>query len=84
METEELKREVGKVLTSLQDINPDEVSKEDGSMDFKKLEARQEVRQAISQLKTWGVDRKYLLDNFFLAGMVIGHLLGEVDKSYST
>lgn len=75
MEAEELKREVGKVLISLQAINPDEIAKENGDLDFKKLEARTEIQTAINQLKSWGVNREYLLNNFFIAGIVIGHLL---------
>ena len=72
---QELKAEVQVVLTSLEKINPDEISKENGRMDFDKLKERQEIKDAITQLKKLGVDRKYLLKHFNIAGLVIGHLL---------
>ncbi len=75
MEKEELKREVGKVLISLQDINEDEVSDNNGRLDFDKLKENQKVITAINQLKKWGITRTYLSDNFFIASMVLGHLL---------
>ena len=75
MEKQELKKEVERILTSLQKINPKEVSKENGLMDFEKLKARQEVKFAIYQLNKLGISRNYLIDKFFFAGITMGRLL---------
>ena len=72
---QELKEEVRVILKSLEKINPQEVAKKNGLLDFKKLEQRQEVKQAIKELQKMGVDRKYLLKYFNIAGWTIGYLL---------
>lgn len=74
---------VAAILKQLEKINSNEVSKKDGLLDFEKLKERIEVKRAIALLKSMKVDRKYLLDNFITAGLVIGHLLEkckEVEK----
>jgi len=69
------KQEVGKILTDLGRIPQEEVAKEDGLMDFEKLKERPEIKEAMKKLKELNIDRKYLMENFFLAGMTIGHML---------
>ena len=68
---------VKSILSNLQRIKPEEVSKEDGLMDFYKLKERIEIKEAICLLNYMGVSRKYLLEKFFLTGMIIGHLLAK-------
>lgn len=69
------KAKVKRILVNLQKINQDEISKENGLMDFDKLKESPEIKRAIKQLNMMGVTKKYLRDNFFLAGMTIGHFL---------
>ena len=72
---QELKEEVRVILTSLEKINQDEVTKEDGLLDFDKLKANKEVREAIKKLDELDIDRKYLMKHFNIAGFILGHLL---------
>ena len=71
------KEQVKKILDELAVIDPKDISKEDGLMDWDKLKAKPEVQDAMKQLNEMGVTRGYLMDNFFLAGMSIGHLLNK-------
>jgi hypothetical protein len=75
MEQKELKEKVRVILTSLQKINPVEISKQGGLMDFDKLGEHPEIKKAVNELNELGVNREYLLKNFFIAGMTMGHLL---------
>jgi len=69
------KVKVAKILKELEYMNPDEVSKKDGKLDFEKLGKRKEVKKAIRELNKLNVNRKYLMKHFFIAGFIIGHLL---------
>lgn len=66
---------VGNLLCSLQEINPDEICKENDLMDFEKVKEHQKIKDVFKELNKMGVTRRYLMDNFFLAGMTLGHLL---------
>ena len=72
---QEIKEEVRVILTSLEKINLDEVSKENGLLDFDKLKVNKEIQEAVKKLDELGIDRKYLMKHFNIAGFIIGHLL---------
>ena len=72
---EETKQEVKCILESLQGMPINEISKKSGLLDFNKLEKREEVKKAITNLKKLEVDRAYLLKYFNIVGLTIGHLL---------
>lgn len=71
----EIKEEVRVLLTSLEKINPDEISKEDGLMDFDKVKAHPKIKEVFEKLNKMGITRKYLIRYFNLAGLTLGHLL---------
>lgn len=71
----EIKEDVRCLLTSLEEINPNEISKEDGLMDFEKVGNHPKIKEVFGKLNEMGITRKYLMDNFFLAGMTLGHIL---------
>jgi len=65
------KRKVKKLLSSLETINPNEVSTKDDKLDFDKLFKRADVKQVIKQLKEIGVTGKYLQKHFTCAWWVL-------------
>ncbi len=70
------KEKVGVLLTSLETINPDEIAIEgDDLIDFEKVKKHPKIKEVFKKLNEMGISRAYLMDNFIMSGMVLGHLL---------
>jgi hypothetical protein len=69
------KRKVKIVLDFLSLIPPEEIRKEDNTIDFRKLETRIDVQEAVRKLKEMGVTKEYLFKHFLLAGWILNGLM---------
>ena len=72
----ELKFQVVKILeASALLVNPDDISSEN-TIDFKKFDENPIIKATIKELKSLGVNGKWLFKNGFVcAGMLYSHLL---------
>ena len=74
MEEKELREKVKSILTSLQNTRISGVINKDGKLDVEKFNNLTKVKVAVKKLDRLGVSRKYLIQNFFSAGMVLHSL----------
>ena len=70
------KVKIEKILKNLESLPTKEICDKDGNINFKKFHARQEIKDAVKELKQLGVVKGYLREHgFVIADIMIGGLL---------